>query len=249
MSRPKSHDVARLIAATERLRDATAGLAFGAPITHVYNPLAYAWAVHRLYLERYAGRGARLLLLGMNPGPFGMAQSGVPFGDVGIVTQWFGLSGPVERPDAEHPKRPVIGLGCTRGEVSGRRLWGWARDRFRTPEAFFDRFFVWNYCPLSFMEATGRNRTPDKLPADERARLYAPCDVALREVIDVLQLTHVIGIGRFARERAAALDVAGVRVGAAPHPSPANPAANRGWAPLFEAALHDLGVWPPDETN
>jgi single-strand selective monofunctional uracil DNA glycosylase len=242
MTRRSSHDVARLIATAERLRDATAELAFGAPVTHVYNPLVYAWAVHRHYLERYAGRGARLLLLGMNPGPFGMAQSGVPFGDVGIVSQWLGLSGLVERPAAEHPKRPVTGLACSRGEVSGRRLWGWARDRFGAPEAFFERFFVWNYCPLSFMEATGRNRTPDKLSADERAQLYAPCDSALREVIDVLQLTHVIGVGRFACERAAALGVAGVQVGVAPHPSPANPAANRGWAPLFETALQGLGV-------
>jgi len=232
-----------LIRVARRLRDETAELAFERPVTHVYRPLDYAWRPHRRYLQRYGGCGAKVLLLGMNPGPFGMAQSGVPFGDVGMVRDWLGIEAHVERPSREHPKRPVLGFDCTRGEVSGRRLWGWARARCDRPEAFFERFFVWNYCPLVFMEASGRNRTPDKLSASERTRLYEVCDAALRRVVKRLQPTHLVGVGRFAYDRATrALDDAGVMLGWGPHPSPASPAANRGWAPQFERALRALGI-------
>src|SRR5437870_3656643 len=125
-------------------------LTFGPPVTHVYNPLDYAGRLHEAYLRQYGGGRKAVVLLGMNPGPFGMAQTGVPFGDVSVVRDWLGLRAEVGRPDREHPKRPVSGLDCPRGEVSGTRLWGWARDRFGTPQRFFDRFFVVNYCPLAF---------------------------------------------------------------------------------------------------
>ena len=182
-------------------------------------------------------------MLGMNPGPFGMAQTGVPFGDVEITRDWLEVRGRVARPKPEHPRRPVAGFDCPRGEVSGRRLWGWARHRFGEPERFFERFFVWNYCPLCFMEESGRNRTPDKLPAAERAPLYEACDAALVQVVRALGTRHVIGIGRFAADRArAALDEGSVTVSVAPHPSPASPLANRGWAEAFEHALERAGV-------
>ena len=226
-----------------RLRNEVAGLVFGLPVTHVYNPLDYAWRAHRAYLDRYGALGAKVLLLGMNPGPWGMSQTGVPFGDVGMARSWLGLDTPVARPAEEHPKRPILGFACPRSEVSGSRLWGWARDAFTTPERFFSTFFVWNYCPLAFMEESGRNRTPDKLPAGERAPLYRACDEALRDVVSRLRPTHVIGIGRFGGERArTALADTAVRTGWAPHPSPASPAANRGWAEHFAAALERQGI-------
>ncbi len=227
-----------VVAIAARLAERCATLAFAAPVAYVYHPLEYAWEPHRRYLERYACRGATDLLLGMNPGPFGMVQTGVPFGDVELVRGWLGIEAPVGRPDNEHPRRPVLGFRCPRGEVSGRRLWGWARDRFGSPQRFFARYFVWNYCPLAFLEAGGRNRTPDKLPAAERAALYAPCDEALRALVAVVGPRRVVGIGRFAAARAAAA-LAGnaVEITAAPHPSPANPAANRGWPAIFEEAL------------
>ena len=226
-----------------RLREEVAELVFSPPVAHVYNPLDYAWRAHRAYLDRYGGLGAKVLLLGMNPGPWGMSQTGVPFGDVVMARGWLGLETPVARPPDEHPKRPVLGFACPRREVSGSRLWGWARDAFTTPERFFSIFFVWNYCPLAFMEESGRNRTPDKLPVGERRPLYIACDAALRDVASRLRPTHVIGIGRFGGERArAALADTGARVGWAPHPSPASPAANRGWAESFSAALEREGV-------
>jgi single-strand selective monofunctional uracil DNA glycosylase len=234
-----------LIEIARGLREATRDLEFAPPVTHVYHPLDYAWEPHVRYLERYGAQSAPVLLVGMNPGPFGMAQTGVPFGDVGFVRDWLKIEGRVRHPRHEHPKRVVEGFAVQRGEVSGRRLWGWARDVYVRPQAFFARFFVWNFCPLAFMEASGRNRTPDKLPAAERARLYAPCAVALEEIVGLLRPDVVVGIGRFAFERIKALGLRDVTVGVAPHPSPASPAANRDWRAPFEKALKGLGVAIP----
>ena len=233
-------------AVADDLRAAVDRLAFAAPVTHVYNPLAYARAVHHRYLARFGGGGKQVLLLGMNPGPWGMAQTGVPFGEIAAARDWLGLEGEVGRPRVEHPKRPVEGFACARSEVSGRRLWGWARRRFGSPEAFFARFFVYNYCPLVFLEESGRNRTPDKLPAAEREPLFAACDAALRRAVEILGVPRVVGVGAFAEGRAAAaLDGLGVAVGRILHPSPASPAANRGWAEQAERELAAQGVELP----
>jgi single-strand selective monofunctional uracil DNA glycosylase len=225
------------------LAAAVDGLAFGPPVTHVYNPLDYARAPVERYLEMAAAGRSQSLLLGMNPGPWGMAQTGVPFGTVSRVRDWLGIEAPVERPANEHPRRPVLGFGTERDEVSGLRVWGWAQARWGTPERFFERFFVANYCPLLFLEASGRNRTPDKLAADERAALFAPCDAALRELVDVIEPVRVIGVGVFAEQRArAALADTGLPIGRILHPSPASPVANRGWAEQAERQLAELGV-------
>lgn len=256
-----------LVHISRRLAEAVDGLSFDEPVTHVYNPLIYAAAAHEQYLERWGHRPKEVVFLGMNPGPWGMAQTGVPFGEVGHVRDWLGIDAPVGKPGEEHPKRPVQGLACTRSEVSGRRLWGWAKQRFGTPERFFERFFVANYCPLVFMEASGRNFTPDKLRSVERAPLIEHCDEALRELIGFLRPTLVVGVGTFAERRAtAALGLArgdaggtgcpraraaevggtslrtSLRVGRMLHPSPASPAANRGWAEAAERDLRSLGV-------
>jgi single-strand selective monofunctional uracil DNA glycosylase len=172
-----------------------------------------------------------------------MAQTGVPFGDVTMVRDWLGLVAPVGKPRDEHPKRPVLGFECRRAEVSGTRLWGWARDRFGTPRRFFERFFVANYCPLAFMESSGANRTPDKLAAAEQQAVTAACDEALRDVVRLLKPRIVIGVGGFAERRArAALAAQGVAIGTILHPSPASPLANRGWAETVERQLAALSV-------
>jgi len=219
---------------------------FSPPVTHVYNPLSYAWAAHEEYLKRYGVGTKEVLFLGMNPGPWGMAQTGVPFGEVAAVRNWLGIAAEVGRPDPEHPKRPVLGLACARSEVSGARLWGWARDLFGTPEEFFSRFFIANYCPLAFMESTGRNRTPDKLPTAEREPLLEACDRALQRTVECLQPDWVVGIGTFAEKRArTALADSQVRIGRILHPSPASPAANRGWAEQATRELRELGIALP----
>lgn len=221
-------------------------LRFAEPVTHVYDPLDYARVPHERFLERWGEGPKEAILLGMNPGPFGMAQTGVPFGDVAMVRDFLGVTGEVGKPKREHPKRPIEGFDCPKSEVSGTRLWGWVKDRFGAPEAFFTRFFVVNYCPLVFMEAGGANRTPDKLPKDERAPLFSACDDALRAIVDALKPSLVIGVGSFAEARAKeALEGRGVRVAMMLHPSPASPRANRGWAKEVEKDLAAIGVALP----
>lgn len=225
-----------LVAALSKLR-------FGPPVTHVYQPLVYARAPYRAYLQRF-GEGTReIVFLGMNPGPFGMTQTGVPFGEIESVRGWMGIRAKVEKPPREHPKRPVLGFDCKRSEVSGARLWGLFKQAYGTPERFFEKHLVLNYCPLVFLEESGKNRTPDQLPAKEKAPLLAACDEALRRSIAILAPRLVVGIGGFAEGRArAALEGTGVPVACILHPSPASPAANRDWAGTVRKQLAALGA-------
>ena len=235
-----------MAAVTDVLVDDLRGWRATLPVTHVYNPLIYARAGYDEYLTRFGNGRKPVVLVGMNPGPFGMVQTGVPFGDVAMVTSWMGIRAVIRPPAVIHPKRPIMGFDSPRQEVSGRRLWGWAKARFGRAENFFSRFFVLNYCPLVFMEASGRNRTPDRLAVDEKKRLFEVCDQALRQSVAIYQPGWVVGIGGFAESRAAAaLCGMPLKVGRISHPSPANPQANRGWAALIETELAALGIAIP----
>ena len=230
-----------LVRVSRRLARATGRLSFGKPVVYTYAPLDYAREPHERYLA-LARAPIDALFLGMNPGPFGMSQTGVPFGEVAAVRGFLGIEGRVRAPRAVHPKRPVEGLDCARSEVSGRRFWGLMAEEFGTREAFFRRAFVWNWCPLAFMSESGANITPDKLPAREREVLAIECDRTLREVVAVLRPPMVIGVGAFATERARiALDASGVSFATVLHPSPASPAANRGWDAVARHQLAEAG--------
>ena len=237
---------AEMLAAARQLCQEVDALRFGPPVTHVYNPLAYAWAAQAQYIERYAGTRKRVVLLGMNPGPFGMGQTGVPFGEVARVRGFLGIEATVHRPGHEHPARPVQGFGCTRSEVSGARVWGLVESRWGTAQAFFADHYVANYCPLLFMEASGKNRTPDKLASAERAALTSACDRHLLRTIDLLAPEWVIGIGQYAEQQARTALGDRVKIGRILHPSPASPAANLGWADAAVAELRALGIAVPD---
>lgn len=232
--------------ATRRLCRALAPLRFSAPVDTVYQPLDYAWAAHAQYLDRYGRGRKRVVFLGMNPGPFGMAQTGIPFGEIAAVRDWMGIETAVGKPDPEHPKRPIEGFACKRSEVSGRRLWGLFAERFPQAGDFFADHFVLNYCPLVWMGATGANLTPDKLPAAEMVPVEEACLSHLAEVITLLEPECLVGVGGFAEERLQrAAQAAGsrARIGRILHPSPASPAANRGWAAAATRQLVEAGVW------
>jgi single-strand selective monofunctional uracil DNA glycosylase len=241
---PSPRTAAPLVSAAAALRDAVNALHFAPPVAFTYNPLDYAWAPHALYLRRFGAPRKRVLFLGMNPGPFGMAQTGVPFGEVAAVRDWMRLDAPVARPAREHPKRPVLGLDCLRSEVSGKRLWGLFAARFGTAEKFFAEHFVVNYCPLAFLAESGANLTPDRLSAAETAPLFAACDAHLHAVVAALQPEWLLGVGDFAEKRLRALfEDSGRRLGKILHPSPASPAANRDWAGAATRQLQALSVW------
>jgi single-strand selective monofunctional uracil DNA glycosylase len=95
------------------------------------------------------------------------------------------------------------------------------------------------------MEESGRNRTPDKLAKDERKIVYKLCDQYLADVVSILQPEWVVGVGGFALKRAeeALADFPELKLGNVLHPSPASPAANRGWAEQASKQLEELGIW------
>ena len=235
----------QLIDAAEELSKSVEQLSFLDPVTHVYNPLDYAWNFHKSYLQTYGNSQKRVLFLGMNPGPFGMVQTAIPFGEISAVRDWMKLEGSVGKPKPEHPKRPVEGFQCPRSEVSGKRLWGLFAERYGAPQDFFSQHFVVNYCPLAFMEESGRNRTPDKLPKIELEAVYKACDHHLHKVVAALEPEWLIGIGRFAFERFHRLfkENSSFKIATILHPSPASPAANRDWSGTATQQLQKLGIW------
>ena len=243
-----------VIAAARDLCAAVERLSFAPPVTHVYNPLRYAWKLHESYLRAFATSPKRVVMLGMNPGPWGMAQTGVPFGEVAAVRDWMRLRGELELKNdsqTQHAKRPLEGLDCSRSEVSGRRLWGLMQERFGKAEAFFADHFVINYCPLMFMESTARNRTPDKLPADERRPLEEACDDHLIKLLETLKPQYAVGIGKYAESKLKHIRpelstplAEQLQIAAVLHPSPASPAANRGWAEAATRQFVNQEIWP-----
>lgn len=241
---PEKHP---LLDHAQRLCQAVDALEFDTPVTHVYNPLQYAGEPHGQYLRRYGQGTKKTVFVGMNPGPFGMAQTGIPFGEVAAVRDWLGISGTVHKPPQEHPKRPVDGFDCSRSEVSGRRLWALFAQRYGTANAFFKEHFVANYCPLLFLQADERgcrNFPPDKLPADQTGSLFQACDLHLQQFIQTLQPQYVVGVGAFAAARARlVLANMDVTVHTVLHPSPASPAANRDWAGSATRQLQEAGIW------
>lgn len=242
---PDSGIAQTLKVVAEQLRDATGALEFGDPVAYVYRPLDYAWNAHAQYIERYASTRKRVLFLGMNPGPFGMMQTGIPFGEIDAVTRWMGIDAAIGKPAVECPKRPIQGYQCPRSEVSGRRLWGLFEQRYGTADAFFAEHWVVNYCPLVFLEASARNRTPDKLKKEERAALQEICDLALEKMVQRLEPEYVVGVGDYAFRcaQSALTDTQPLQIVRILHPSPASPAANRGWAEQASNQLAHAGVW------
>lgn len=235
-----------LVSAADTLRKQLRHLQFPEPVACTYNPLDYAWDRHCDYLNRFGQGQKRVLFLGMNPGPYGMAQTGVPFGEISAARDWMGLSGPVGKPDPEHPKRPITGFDCERSEVSGRRLWGLFAERFPNADDFFAGHFVSNFCPLVWMKDTGANLTPDKIPSAAIAPVNEACTAHLCKVIEALQPEFLIGVGAYAEKRleAAAESINfTATIGRILHPSPASPAANRGWAEAASKQLLGLGIW------
>ena len=242
--------IMNLIQLTERLAEEVDKLTFNGKVAAVYNPLRYAKNPHDMYIKRFGTGKKRVLFLGMNPGPWGMAQTGVPFGEIEAVQNWLGIQAEVGKPETEHPKRPIEGFFCSKSEVSGRRLWGFFREKFDSPEDFFREHYVANYCPLVFMEESGKNLTPDKLPSCESTLLYEVCDRYIAGLIKLMRPEFLVGIGKFAAKRLLTIAedmpvdiIRGVTIDSVLHPSPANPAANRGWSEAAEKKLRAIGIW------
>lgn len=240
--------VEKIIAQTQDLVNKLEKLTFSEPISHTYNPLTYAWDSHLDYLKKYSTTKKKVLFMGMNPGPFGMAQTGVPFGEIAAVSDWMGINRLVNEPAKMHPKRPILGFGCPKSEVSGKRLWGLFAEYYPKANDFFTDHYVTNYCPLIWMAESGKNITPDKVKKEEIAPVEAACDAFLKALIDIQQPQFLIGVGAYAEKKikncikGSPLEGT-VTVGKILHPSPASPAANKGWAQQASAQLIEQKIW------
>lgn len=240
----------RLLQAAEELSSEcnllSRGLVANTDVCHATNPLDYAFSSHQQYLQKWGGRGAKTILLGMNPGPWGMGQTGVPFGATGVVQDILGITeAEIIQPKGVHPKRPILGLKLERQEVSGTRLWTLLQQHYGSTEKIFEHVFVLNHCPLLLLGESGKNLTPDNLPMEATKELLNACDRHLEKVVDILDCKRIIGVGKYAEKRAkiAIADYAGrgIEIDTVWHPSPASPLANRNdgadWRANFSAKL------------
>lgn len=153
----------QLITIAKRLNVALKELSFAKPVKYCYNPVEYALKPHEAYINRYCTHPKEVVFIGMNPGPFGMCQTGVPFGEVTHVRDWMKINEEVSKPEIECPNRPIQGFSCTKSEQSGLKFWGLFKNLCGTPERFFKHAFVYNYCPMAFMDVKGKNITPNMI--------------------------------------------------------------------------------------
>jgi single-strand selective monofunctional uracil DNA glycosylase len=234
-----------LIEGLKRLNKEISKVKFPANVAYVYNPLDYAFEPMEIYFKNFADTPKKTLFLGMNPGPFGMMQTGVPFGEIASVTDWMGIRCEIKGPKLQHPKRPIEGFNCKKSEVSGKRLWGLFSSRFKNPKDFFRQHFVINYCPLGFLEAGGKNLTPDKFPKSVQDALFEPCDRFLKLAVNVLEAQELVGVGDFAYKCFKRnFETEGThKILRIIHPSPASPLANKDWPGNVSATLLASGVW------
>ncbi len=243
--------IEQLLVETKEFSKEVSSLEFSRDDITIYNPLEYAWRSHEAYLRMYGVGNKRVIFLGMNPGPWGMAQTGVPFGEVNAVRDWLMIEELVSSPKVENPKRPILGFDTPRSEVSGRRFWGLMQERYRTAARFFTEHFVLNYCPLVFMEPSGKNLTPDKLPKHDREPLEALCGTYAMKVLSIMNPEILVGVGKYAQKKCTTLvkhmesphRVSPPIVAWVLHPSPASPLANRGWAEAATKQMVDQDVW------
>ncbi|KAL2712687.1 single-strand selective monofunctional uracil DNA glycosylase [Vespula squamosa] len=238
-------------------------ISFPSSVAYIYNPIIYAFEVHAMYVQTYCNEPKKILFLGMNPGPWGMSQTGVPFGEISMVRDWLKLHGFIGKPSREQPDRKVTGFDCKRSEISGKRLWGLFKEMCGSPQNLFKHSYVHNYCPIALMDRKGRNITPAELKAifilffhyfyilikyflqgEEQKLIYELCDQALSKIIQLLDIKIIVGIGRFAEKRAqivVSADNLSVQVLWITHPSP-RAVGNQNWDQKTKQRLHDLGL-------
>ncbi|XP_022920876.2 single-strand selective monofunctional uracil DNA glycosylase-like [Onthophagus taurus] len=182
-------------------------LTFSSPAHYIYNPLEYAWKPHSTFVKTYCKGTKDVLFLRINPGPWGMCQTGIPFGEVNISKEWLKMNGEVEKPKNECPKKQIKGFECHRSEQSGKRFYGFFKNLCRTPEVFFKNAFVYNFCPLSFMEKEEEgkrcaNITPDKLKGQIKKDLENICGKTLVNILKLLDVKIIVAVGRYTEKQA-----------------------------------------------
>lgn len=191
-------------------------------VQYVYNPVDYAYAGYSRYVRKYLKSSKKILFVGLNPGPYGMCQTGIPFGDVSTVKEWMELEMDISKPLDECPKKPVDGLKCTTVEQSGKRFWGFFKKKCGAADNFFRNAFVINYCPIAFFDRSGKNVTPNELEVSSREELEKICDEYLEKVVEMVKCEIIICVGRYAEHKVKSIfiDNSEINILYMKHPSP-----------------------------
>lgn len=218
------------------------------PASYAANPTVYAYENYAQAMARLADGPRGVLLVGMNPGPHGMAQTGVPFGDVvnarailGRQSQGSGWSG-CRLALGDKVLLDAKGLDYHRGEVSGDRLWSALQQICGSLESAYQQVCVINYCPLLFLDNGGLNVTPDDFPKSDRVRLpkfTAACDEHLRRVVKALTPKIVIAVGGYSDKRCRVALGHTVPIVKITHPSPRTAATAGAWIGMVAKPIND----------
>jgi single-strand selective monofunctional uracil DNA glycosylase len=155
----------------------------------VLNPGRYGERWHARFRRAYPMSPRPLLVFGLNPGPYGMAQTGVPFTDLkrlesalpGLWKDLVASGEPVTRPGLAPPS---LARHLTRTfESSSVRVYRFLERAYGRPELALREVVFVNPCPLLFIDPeTGANRTPADLPRALRARKAAELVHAFEEL-------------------------------------------------------------------
>ena len=96
-----------------------------------------------------------------------------------------------------------------RFELNCRQQSTWNTEKFPltilSGQVFFKNCIVYNYIPLCFIHKTGKNIAPDQLKPATRNRLISLCNEAICEILDILQVKIVIGVGKWTEARLQAI--------------------------------------------
>eukprot|EP01023_Acetabularia_acetabulum_P031317 TRINITY_DN29446_c0_g1_i1.p1 TRINITY_DN29446_c0_g1~~TRINITY_DN29446_c0_g1_i1.p1 ORF type:complete len:252 (+),score=22.23 TRINITY_DN29446_c0_g1_i1:130-885(+) len=215
-------------------------------INTIYNPLEYAWEPYENYLRKYCGDYKKTIFVGMNPGYFGMVQTGIPFGDLNMVCNFLHLQ-KFQVPVKQHNIRKIVGYEIKRSEVSGQRFWGLIQTKFGHPDKFFneDSNFVVNLCPLAFLSETGKNVTPEEISIQEKDKIIVVCMAYFKQIVKFLQIQNIVCIGNFVcKEVKKSLTQDGYyNIVYMQHPSPRVQPQELQWRDVVTKQLEDAGVW------
>jgi len=221
----------QILAASDRLSERLAALPPVGDLVAL-DPTRYCRSAWAAYLQMAARLGC-VLVVGMNPGPHGMAQTGVPFTDPWIVDE-LDLQAP--RADVPPADIPAVGswrhrshrargvLGSKR-EESAKRLWpllreicapyaavGPSADKIaEATRRVCNEVLLVNALPICWLDPAGKNVSAEQVekraPAQVREGLRDLVNEWLQAVADILRPAAVIGVGRWAREFVTDLDV------------------------------------------
>ena len=227
----------------------------------VWNPGRYGERWHRRFRETYPPGPNPVLLLGLNPGPYGMGQTGIPFTDIRRLESDLPELAARLRTDGESIGLPGLAPPDLRRrldrtfESSSIRVYRFLRLAGGSAGAGWRRVVAANPCPMLFMEGTV-NRTPADLRRALRKRggrlervtaRLEECDQlrreCAREAVRVLEPRGVILLGRNIQEALAGDPSLGAVPGgvlAWEHPARAVPDA---WAGGLVRAVRRRGWW------